>query len=87
MQKRNGATHKINTKYKHRTLLGLTALNCDPVMCICIFAGIRKSAIVETGMDIFAEKVGEVSDDDYLVKNKDPGKLFPGGPRCIFQGK
>ena len=58
----------INTKDKHFTLLGLTALNGDPVMCICIFAGVRESAIVETGMDIFAKREGDVSDDDYLKK-------------------
>ena len=77
----------VNTKDKHFTLLGLTALNGDPVMCICIFAGIRETAIVETGMDIFAEQEGTVSDADYLTKNKGPGKLFPGGPTCTFQGK
>ena len=59
---------KINTKDKHFTLLGLTALNGDPVMCIIIFAGKQEHAVVETGMDVFADQEGEVSDEDFLLK-------------------
>ena len=33
---------KINTKYKHWTLQGLTALSSDPIMCAVIFAGKRE---------------------------------------------
>ena len=54
---------KINTKDKRWTLLGLTSLNGGAVMCIVIFAGKREHAIYETGMDVFAEQVGEVSDE------------------------
>ena len=78
---------KINVKDKHFTLLGLTALNGDPVMCVIIFAGKREQAVVETGMDVFAEEEGEVSDEDFLNKNSGPNKRFPGGPTCSFQGK
>ena len=59
---------KINTKDKHFTLLGLTALNGDPVMCVIIFAGMQEQAVVETGMDVFADQEGEVSDEDFLLK-------------------
>ena len=43
-------------------MLGLTALNRDPVMCIVIFVGKREQAIMETGMDIFAKQLEDVSD-------------------------
>ena len=76
----------INTKDAHWTLLGLTSLNGDAVMCIIIFAGVRESAVVETGMDIFAQQEGDVSDKDYFKKNTGVGKLYPGGPTCVFQG-
>ena len=78
---------KINTKDKHFTLLGLTSLAGDPVMCVIIFAGLREQAVIETGMDVFAQQEGEVSDDDFFVKNSGSGKRFPGGPTCTFQGK
>ena len=76
----------INTKDAHWTLLGLTSLNGDAVMCIIIFAGVRESAVVETGMDIFAQQEGDVSDKDYFKQNTGVGKLYPGGPTCVFQG-
>ena len=42
----------INTKDKHYTLLGLTALTYKPVICIVIFSGIQPNAMVETGLSI-----------------------------------
>ena len=78
---------KINTKEKRWTLLGLTSLNGEPVMCIIIFAGIREQAIYETGIDIFCKQEGEVSDKFYFINNSGPGKRFPGGPTCSFRGK
>jgi hypothetical protein len=78
---------KASTKDKHWTLLGLTSLNGDPVMCVLILAGVRKNLIYECGMDIFAEEIGEVTDDDYFAKNCGKGKKYPGGPTCVFQGK
>ena len=78
---------KASTKDKHFTLLGLTALNGDPVMCVVIFAGKRETKLYECGMDLFAEKVGDVSDDNFFENNSGHGKRFPGGPTCEFQGK
>ena len=57
---------KASTKDKHFTLLGLTALNGDPVMCVVIFAGKRETKLYECGVDVFAEKVGDVSDGNFL---------------------
>ena len=78
---------KINTKDKRWTLLGLTSLNGAAVMCIIIFVGVREQAIYETGMDIFAEQIGEVSDEDFFANNSGTNKRYPGGPTCTFQGK
>ena len=78
---------KASTKDKHFTLLGLTALNVDPVMCILIIAGKRETKLYDCGMDIFAEKLGDVSNADFFENNSGPGKRFPGGPNCTFQGK
>ena len=56
-------------------------------MCVIIFAGKRRNALVELGIDPFAEDIGEVTDEDYVMKNKGPGKRFPGGPSCKHNGK
>jgi len=55
-------------------------------MCVIIFAGIQSQAVVETGMDIFAEQEGEGSDDNYFKNNNGENKQYPGGPTCNFQG-
>ena len=78
---------KINTRDKHWTLLGVTSLRGDPVMCVIIFAGKRENTLTETGMDIFVDAEGDPSDHDYFEKNSGFGKQFPGGPTCEFQGK
>ena len=75
-----------NTRDKHWTLLGLTALNGDPIMCVIIFAGIGSQAVVEIEMDVFVEQEGEDSDDDYFKKNSGKNKRYPRGPTCTFQG-
>ena len=78
---------KASTNDKHFTLLGLTALNGDPVMCVLIIEGKRESRLQECGMDIFAQKIGEMTDDNFFEQSQGPGKRFPGGPTCVFQGK
>ena len=70
---------KVNTKDKHFTVLGLTALNGDAIMCVVIFAGIREQAVVDTGMDVFAQQEGEVSDDDFFINNSGKNKKIQGG--------
>ena len=78
---------EANAQDKHFTLLGLTTIGGDPVMCVIIFAGTIENKLWETGIDIFATAEGEVGDDDFFENNSGPGKRFPGGPTCIFQGK
>ena len=52
-----GATPQktINVKDKRWTLLGLTSLSGDPIMCVIIFAGKRLQTIAETGMEFVVE--------------------------------
>ena len=78
---------KISTKDKHYTVLAPTALTGEVIMCCIIFTGTRPLALCETGLDLLAETVGNVSDIDFFEKNCGPGKRFPGGPTCRFRGK
>ena len=80
--------NKVQHTDKHFTLLGFTALNGEPVLCLVILAGVRETLNVESGIDPFVTKTfGEATDTDYFDKNFGPGKLFPGGPTCRFQNK
>ena len=53
--------------------------------CI-LFASQREQAVVETTMDVFAPKLGDVRYEDYFEKDSAPNKKSPGGPTCTFQG-
>ena len=46
---------KESTKDEHFTLLGITALNGDPVICVIIFAVKRDGKLYEYGIDILME--------------------------------
>ena len=76
-----------STTDKHWTLLGLTAFDGTPVMCIVIIQGTKKSPLNMTGLDLFAEIDGSVTDSDFFEKNSGPGKMYPGGPKCKYKGK
>ena len=54
-------------------------------MCVAIFAGKRRNTLYETGMDIFAEKIGDATDDDYFYKNTGREKRYLGGLTHTFQ--
>ena len=72
---------------KHFTVLGVTLLNGIPLMCVVIFAGKKCEAKYELGVDPRAEVVGDLDDEDFVVKNMGDGMLFPGGPTCTYNGK
>ena len=72
---------------KHFTMLGFTALDGNPVLCLIIIAGVQEKFEVECGIDIDATPEGDPSDDDYFQKNRGKGNLFPMGPECLFNGK
>ena len=57
---------KISTRDKHFTLMGLTLLSGDPVMCILIIAGKKPSALVELGINNDATMVGKEGDEDFF---------------------
>jgi len=79
------AQRKISTKDKHYTLLGLTLLTGDPLICVVIMAGDNPKPKVETGIDFFVEQIGASTDRDYIINNTDKGRKFPGGPTCIIR--
>ena len=68
MRKRDEATRKKNTKDKHYTLLGITNLTDEPVMCIVILSGIQPNEIMETGLDLMAVAISNATDDDFFEK-------------------
>lgn len=78
---------KVSATEKRFTMIGLTALDGQPVMCILIIRGKRPHLDVETGIDITIEPEGDASDVNFFFKNSGVGKYFPGGPRCMFRGK
>ena len=79
---------RASKKDKHFTLLGLTLLTGEPLMCVIIFAGEKNRDLVELGVDPFCETIiGDASEHDYVVKNTGKVKLFPYGPECTYRGK
>ena len=49
----------INIRYKHYTIMGITAFTGEIVMCVIIFAGLKPNALYETGFDPFAAVIGK----------------------------
>ena len=69
------------------TLIGLTSLTGQPVMCIVIIQGTIHNRAAEIGIDVTVQPNGNPTDADFFMKNSGPGKYFPGGPVCHFRGK
>lgn len=78
---------RVNHKDKHWTLLRLTTLSVEAIMFVKKFTGKRHNPLYETGMNIFTEQVGDVSNNDSFEENSGPNKRYPGGLTCLFQGK
>jgi hypothetical protein len=78
---------KVSKKEKKFTVIGLTALTGEPVMCIVIIQGKERKIEIELGIDYSAHWEGSPDDADFVAKNIGPGKRFPGGPTCHFRGK
>jgi len=87
VQRNKFQRNKSQQKNKKFTLIGLTALTGDPVMCILIIEGKTPNGSVESGIDFTVMPSGEPSDEDYIIRNSGPGKHFPGGPVCTFRNK
>ena len=78
---------KASSKNRRFTLIGLTALSGEPVMCVIILEGKNPKASIEAGIDINVQPVGDVNDEDFVQNNSGPGKYYPGGAVCEFNGK
>lgn len=76
---------KCSTKSKHWTLLGFTVLDETSVICLLIFTGNDEVPLHATCMYVFAEVEGVPNDIDFLGKNCGPGKIYHGGPKCMFK--
>ena len=91
---RKGETPKINAtkKSKKFTVLGLTTLRGDPLMCVIILEGKERNVFMESGVDPFhplnQSFQGDIANSnvEILEDNYGPGRLFPGGPTCEFEG-
>ena len=79
--------NKVSHNDRHFTVLGFTALDGSPVLCVIIIAGVKQMYEVETGLDMDAAIAGNENDSDFFEKNRGKGKLYPMGPECIFRGK
>jgi hypothetical protein len=75
------------TNNHHFTVLGFTAATGEAIMCAIIVSGKSLKPEVVTGIDVFSEKIGDESDFDFTEKNSGPGKRYPYGPTCLFNGK
>lgn len=75
---------------KHFTVLGFTAANGDPVLCVVIFAGEKElmHGHWTSGIDITFRPL--LDEEGVILLTEDnfgEGKFYPGGPRCMFRGK
>ena len=79
---------KVSKRDKRFTLMGLTMLTGDPVMCVLVIQGKNENALIEMGVDPFKDLHGlNENDPEFLKKNSGKNKLFPGGPTCEVNGK
>jgi hypothetical protein len=81
---------KASKKDKRFTVLGLTCFSGEAVMCVVIIDAKMRDIYAETGIDPNMPHSIVLDDDDelnMLVNNIGPGKMFPGGPTCVYKGK
>ena len=62
---------KTSKKDKKFTVLGLTCLSGEPLMCVIIIQGVRPKDNTTIGIDLFKkmEKKGKVDDPVFFVSN------------------
>jgi hypothetical protein len=75
---------------KHFTVLGFTAANGDPVLCVIIFASEKEliSGNWATGIDPTVSPILDEDGEIMLTEdNFGEGKFYPSGPTCLFRGK
>ena len=66
------ASRKVSKVDRRFTLIELTSLNGQPVMCIVIIQGMKENRVVEVGIDISVQPDGNPSAvlQVWLVDNK-----------------
>ena len=78
---------KVSTNDRHFTVLPLTLLTGEPLMCILVLSGKRENALTEMGINSEADVIGQELSLNFVDRNSGEGKLFPGGPTCHVNGK
>ena len=78
---------RASTRNRKFTLIGLTAFTGEPVMCILIIEGKNPKGNIEAGIDISVTPVGDNKNRNFIFDNSGPGKYYPGGPECMYNGK
>jgi hypothetical protein len=84
--------NSTSKKDSHFTCLGLTRFDGHPLMCVVLLTGKKRNLMVETGIDANCNEpiIGDVEKDgqyEFFKNNFGEGKLFPGGPKCLYKGK
>ena len=77
----------INTKSKHYTVVSLTTLSREPVMCCVIFAGVKEIALCETGLDLSKEIISCTDDIDLTIITQVRKKYFQVDQEKISEGR
>ena len=78
---------KSSASDKRFTMIRLTALDVQPVLCVLVLQGKKPNLSVETGIDIRIKPDGNPNDVTFFFKNSGERKFFPGAPVCQFHGK
>ena len=87
------AYKSISTKHKHFTVMGVTALNGYPVLCVVVISGKKGEIPAAAGIDWNAVNPNDTYDikegDEvkFFRDNRGKGSIFPQGPVCHFKGK
>ena len=85
-------------KHSHFTIIGVTQLDGNPIMCVVIVTGKSRDPLIELGVDLsqlvdldinITSNDNGIVDESVLELLKEhcgPGKLFPGLPSCHYKG-
>ena len=73
--KGKAASRKTSKTDRRFTMIGLTSLNSQPVMCIMIIQGVEENRAVEAAIDISVQPDGNPSDAYFFLKNNGPGNI------------
>ena len=82
----------------HFTIIGITQLNGNPLMCVVIVTGKHRDPLIELGIDLDqladvdinlttnADGTVDESMMEWLQQHCGKGQLFPGLPKCNYKG-